>query len=631
MKLKTSIVVLLSLVFLSSLFTPVAWAYQLKDTIALTNVKRPDTKICYHSSGKIIYAILEPAYSSSRSRITVYIYSSSLNKLGSGNVITGVDNYKWYDISIMELDNDEILIYGVEFHGTAIQYSALIAFRFNIVSFTFSTEYLSSNIWAGTSQTLSNFDGNLGSVYKYSGDNKFYVSGNSYYYYPGQSQRHLKMFIGKFDSGTNTITISTEVMGDTYAHPIYDFRVLDGIYDQYIYILTSTRNDDTAQFYVMNMSGFTLSFLTNASGSGNFIDTRRINLLSGGIYTSGNLVYLYFTWEYSYKQSSTFGYLRQIRVCQSRSVYNNTITNDKLLASGISDMIVSVNLPYGYETWSIGMSTVKENATIYYVNGIEGEYHTSKLECHIDDWMNYSDFDQWTTTFTAIADNDIDIDGYFIGSIIIYTPTGKMSIVEIGSTYIYLITPLYVNYDITLTYTPPDNPLLTDKSYLFTFTTYANGLPTALKYVAYFDGTQFGAGVTESNGQKQFTNIVSLAGIHITTIKIYDVNNVLVRTETFDHLYKKVTIGTDITEEGVLMIGINSMFGIIPSLIIIGLPALLFYQIKNSVIMVVVGMTLGSVIGVLGGVIPLYILFIIILCDLLIMFYVRGDKSDIGE
>jgi len=631
MKLKIPIVVFLSLVFLSSLFTPVAQAYQLKDTIALINVKRSDTKIYYHSSGKIIYAILQPSTPSLQSTINVYVYSSSMNEQGESSIVSGTNYYIWVDISIVELDSDEILIYAVEWRTQAglHSFSKLIVYRYNIISYLFSSKYISADIWDLSSPATIK-DGNLSKIYKYSVDNKFYVSGNTYGNISGSA--YYKIFIGKFNPSDNTITVSSTTMTDDHAHSIFDYHNSTGIYNQYVYILTSAKSDDTAQFYTMDMSGFTLTFLTNYPTGGTFPDLnlRRINLLTAGIYESGDIKYLYFTWEYSY----TSAFVRYIRLCQSRSVYNITISSATLLASGKSEMIIAPNLGSGSEpAWSIGISTTKENATVYFVNIIDSVYHISKYDSYIVDWLDYGIFDNWISDFTAIVDNELDITwGGVITNMIIYTPTGKIEILEVGgNTEIYLMTPLYIEYDITLIYTPPDNPLLTDTSYLFTFTTYANGLPTAIKYVAYFDSTQFGAGITESNGQKQFTNIVSLAGIHITTIKIYDVNNVLVRIETFDHLYKKVTIGTDITEEGVLMIGINSIFGIMPSLIIIGLPALLFYQIKNSVIMIVVGMTLGSVIGVLGGVIPLYILFIIILCDLLIMFYIRGDRNDIGE
>jgi len=608
---------------------PVSQAYQLKDTITgIQNVKRTDTKICYHSSGKIIYAILRPTYPSSRSSINVYVYSSSMNKLGEVTVQSGVNDYIWLDISIVELDNDEILIYGVEWYLSTYWYSKLITYRFNIIAYTFSAKYESIAIQSSGSSASTNLDGNLGSIYKYSGDNKFYVSGNSYYY--KSATRYLSMFIGKFDSSTNTITISSTVMGNKYAHSIFDLHNSTVTYNQFVYILTSTMEDNTAQFYYMDMSGFTLNVLCNYPAGGNFPDSRRINLLKAGIHEAGDIKYLYFTWEYSYTSAS----VRLIRLCQSRSVYNITITSATLLASGRSEMIISPNLATSSESaWSIGISTVKENATVYFVNVVDNAYHISKYECNITDWLDYGVFNTWNYEFTAIADNELDITwGTQITNMVIYTSTGNMEVLENqGNTELYLITPLYIEYDITLTYTPSDNPLLTDKSYLFTFTTYANTLPTALKYISYYDNTQFGAGITGSNGQKQFTFTTSVGGIHIITIKLYDLNNVLRRTESFDYLFKKVSVGTDITQEDTFTIGINSMFGIIPALIILGIPALLFYQIKNDVIMVVVGLTIGSVIGVLGGVIPLYILFIVVLCDLLIMFYVRKGTGETGE
>lgn len=610
---------------------PVSQAYQLKDTITgKQNVKRTDTKICYHSSGKIIYAILQPATPYAQSTINVYVYSSSMNKQGETSIVSGINDYYWFDISIVELDNDEILIYAVEWRKTTLWYSVLIVYRFNIVSYTFSTKYISGDIWSTGTSSTSNHDGNLGSIYKYSGDNKFYVSGNSYYYYTGGSTRNLKMFIGKFDSGTNTATVSTTVMGDTYAHPIFDLHKSTAIYNQFIYVITSIDASDTAQLYVIDMSVFTQQFLTNYPAGGTFPNSRRINLLGAGIHAEGNIKYLYFTWEYSYTSAS----VRFIRLCQSRSIYNITIANANLLASGRSEMIIAPNLATSSTpAWSLGISTIKENATVYFVNIIDSVYHISKYESYIVDWLNYGTFGNWVSEFTAIADNELDITwGVDITNMLIYTPTGVMEVLEQqGNTELYLITPLYIEYDISMSYTPPDNPLLTDNSYLFTFTTYANAIPTALKYVAYFDNSQFGAGITGSNGQKQFTSTTSIAGIHIYTVKLYDLNNVLRRTEDFSYLYKKVTIGTDITQEDALMIGINSLFGVIPQFIIVLLPAILIYQVKNDALMFMVGLTIGSAIGVLSGIIPLYILFIFVLCDILIMFYGRKGQATIGE
>jgi len=623
MKIKTSLLIVISLLVLSSLFTPISYAYQLKDTISgLQNVKRPDNKICYHSSGKIIYAILQPSYPSGKSTINVYVYSSLGNKLGELTITTAT-NYYILDISIGKLDNDEILIYGIERFSTTALY--LIAYRINIIGYTSSSRYY---VLIDSGTDIANYSVNLGSIYTYSVDNKLYVVGNASYMF--SVTQYLKIFIGRFTPSTNVITIYKLASGDITTHPVYDFHNSTATYNQYIYVLTSTKSDNTAQFYVADMSALTVVFLCNYPAGENFIDTRRINLLNAGIYESGNIKYLYFTWEYSYTSVS----VRNIRVCQSRSVYNNTITAGNLLASGRSEIIISPNLATSSESaWSIGISTIKENATIYYVNVVDNAYHISKSDLNIVDWLDYAEFDQWVPEYTAIADNELDVTwGAQITNLVIYTPTGNIEILENqGNTEIYLITPLYIEYDITLSYTPSDNPLLTDTSYRFTITTYANTLPTALKIIGYGDNTQFLSGITESNGQKQFTMTTAIGGIHTITIKLYDLNNVLRKTESFDYLFKKVSVGTDITQEDTLMIGINSMFGIIPALIILGLPALLFYQIKNDVIMVVVGLTIGSVIGVLGGVIPLYILFIVVLCDLLIMFYVRKGTGETGE
>jgi len=212
----------------------------------------------------------------------------------------------------------------------------------------------------------------------------------------------------------------------------------------------------------------------------------------------------------------------------------------------------------------------------------------------------------------------------------VYTkePNNTYSVVEASATHLYVVTgeQLQVN-DVTVEltgHTPNDAIMTTTKTYVYKVTAYNGGVPWSSGIV----GFKIDNGVNElkqcnSSGYATYSKLLGIAGLHTFTVTVYS-STELLNTKVYTQIFI-MGASDDETETGLsLTIGMFSQI-IAPATILL-FPTFLFFGItKGSVIGALIGFTVGALLGIVGNVLPVYVLIVVIIIDVMFMMYGRGE------
>lgn len=604
--------ILLIAIFLSFclLNTQVAEAYTklVLDTSALYTLGDKDKSILTHSTGKFIIAYFD----NTNDKIIVEI----VTLLGTSETtieISMLYDSSYMSLSLTELDNDEILL-AHAYRASASGVSRVWVWKINIISYSYSS-------CTGSPQNLaltdsSSFRLSISRGYEYD-DNLYFVVRIQ------QTQVAVKNYLTliKYTVSTNTIsTVFEKATGETPDYPDGNpplYIEQDENSPELLYILTTDADDDQRPtYYIMDLSGTSADTVKLATHPQTariraYLKNMQQYYMGGGKYISGDFIYLYWTWIYPDLYYESY---RKIIVIQHRLVFNLTVDDDTLLFQNERTITIYPNLLTSptYNCWAIGFLENKQDLIVYYPYIEDEEYHIMKDELEVSDWLDTDD----TAIYLIDYEETEDIPPQ--NAVIDWIAREPNSPFQVNCHYtgyeIWVYSGLVAwkeEWDISISYTPVDTPPFTDTSYRFTATSLLNDYPRKSTLIGYFDNVQFFSSSTNSIGQYQFTIQTSVSGYHELQIKLYS-NNIYRYNETWNYVF--ITRGEEYPEtETLLPISVGLILNYLPIFLVYGSLIFGFSELNFGIIGFIVAIILGTVICALSGLIPQYVVYLMVL------------------
>lgn len=576
----------------------------------------PDNQICHHSSGKFIYVVADLTAQT----IKQYVYNPSGSIYSTIETALPSPLYTLTSLSfsVAELNSTATIIF-VTLHS-----------HYNIYVFYVKSYVITSSITNGFS-SISNVNSEyhtssldrytyhqLSKIIKY-GDN-YYCFDNSYCGAGDFGHSRIKVF--KYITATNTISYTfyydySVGTSETIPTQIQIYQNPNSTKD--IYLATSVPPDITLmEYFYFDLDAATTELLANHPASGRYYPNRKTKLIGAGLEIAGTQLYLYFTWI----NATIISGIPAYTLIQHRLQFNNTITVSNLIAQDERAIAIQPSLVAGsVTTWSIGMLVDYNDIIVYFPTKLAGVNHVYVSSYDVTDWFNMgtSNIDYRNENETSLIPFYTEFD--VIGRIT--TSNFQSNELSTGtSTRIYYgLTPPATDYDITLTYTPADTYPKSLTSYQFTVITSLNTFPVSSTIIGLWDNVQ-SFSVSANGGQYQFLKTFTTSGIHIFTAKMY-LNSINVYNETFTLTYIDGSAQGGTTEI-MLPMAINLLVTFLPPFIMLVAPAVVLYEIMGQ-IGVLMGLGLGSVLGWTTGMIPQFLMWVIILC--IVMYFVIEMKK----
>lgn len=544
-------------------------------------------------------------------------------------------NTRWVLEIISPLGNSESTVYiDVGYTSTAMAislstYSSTEVF----VSFLYRADGSSGVIWklyklnintyictqTGTTQTISesmNFRLAISKAIEYEDNYYFVVRQLSFI-----DVVNCEIILLKYLVATTTCSVAwAKNTGETDNQPEDKpplWIIQDSFTPEILYLLTVDGNDENRpSYYMMDLTGDSSDCIKIAyHPQTDRIDGYAINkqqfYLGGGKVTYGDYYYLYWTWI---RPTLYYESYRKIQVIQHRLIFEDIIHPDNLTAQNERIIQIYPNLLTSptYNCWAIGGMSQKDLIDVYYPYIESEQYKIMKHQLQVDDWYNYesTDIDSLSYEETLeIPPQDAVMD------FVLKEPTSQF---QVNCKYTGFEIWIYSgcsaiekNWDLTLSYIPYESPLVTAKSYYFTATSYLNSLPTKTTLIGYLDGGQIFASPTNSIGQYTFQMIVGTSGSHQLLIKLYFEGDYYYN-ETYNYLY--YSEDEEAPQSSVMLPIITALtVQYVPVFVIMAFSTLSFGKMAGMM-----GFVIGAIIGIFicasVGLIPTYIIYLMILC-----------------
>ncbi len=620
-------IVIFSLVFVFLLLNiPSVLAYKLiiLDTPASYELYDKDKSILTHSTGKGIFAYND---------ITNKKWTLEIIDVNGENEATVLIAYTYYygasmTSTLSYLDDDEITL-AVTYKTASGSVTYFALYRVNINSYTYSQVGSQIEISAGAT---GGFCVAISRAIRYE-DNDYYIVR----IYTTSTTAYCYIHLFKHTITGNTLAkLWSKTTGETGAGASYDNPPLYVIQNEQseneVYFVTTDGDDHMKPtYYMLDLDGTVSDCIKLA----NHPQTDRIDSVitnpqqfycGGGLYTSGDYIYLYFTWL---RPSLYYESYRKIMVVQHRLVFNETIDDETLIAQNERFMQIYPNLLTSptYNCWTIGFLQVKDEITVYYPYLDDTEYYIMKEVWGLDDWLDYTE-NNWSLLDDEYETEEIPPQK----SVIDYIAKEEISQFQVNCQYtgaqiwVYSgLAAMVQNWDITLTYSPIEVPLRTMTNYKFSLQTILNTYPTKCTVMGYFDNVQIFSAQTNAIGQHSFYQLTSTTGYHVIQIKIY-YDNVYRYNESYEYVY--ISGVEDIPSAGVLLpITIGAVLSYFPIFVIYGTLIFGFSEVAGFS-GVILGIALATIICAIAGLIPIYAIYIMILAFVIaVVYYIRSGQN----
>lgn len=556
------------------------------------------------------------------SKVHVYFISASGSQLADVQVTVGDGSNKKYprEATIIQLDENELLLSTVLSSAAAESswYNAYIYFtRINFVTYTASSNYalILESLSSGSSETVEMA---MSKLFKYSNDYFCMI----HFLYKGTNLNSEKICMVAFDPDTNTVTNYDEEQIDTstsvanWDQNLVAFQDPDN--DRYFYtILAKNDNPTTPTYWKCDADSHTLEIICTHPNPLRWNSTRRLQLLGGSTYVDGDDIYLYFTWAFPGINAEVNYY----DIIQHRMRFNETTIDADNLQEQNERIETIVTDSTTREEWIWGYEESKDSYVYYhpYDHMTLGEI-VLKRRITITDWTDFGTND-WDTIesleeaagiFPYADDNDI-----------IARDPGQTFQTNEGSLRVYYgLEALDTDYDLTLSYAPADIPLLDSKSYVFTATGTQNLVGFKHVQKLYVDSTGTATQTTSASGVAAFSASFN-AGIHNITIEMYSTTGTYLHVESWLYAVAEDSTPDGTTYPGMIPGIVQLIAQGLPAMVVIMLPIMGLSRIKDvpPIVSVMSGMTIGVVVATMGGMIPVYLTFMYVLCLAIIIVY----------
>lgn len=585
--------------------------------------KNPTNKFVETTNGKMVWVQIKPG-------ITFY-FSVYLDTTQTANVsytyTFAAHTATIIDYSMIEGNANEIILIAGIMNIAATSHYHVVVLKFNILNnlVTMYEHNIADNYGLGT----YNIGGYISEIMLIG--TKYYAVIHSTFcdavYY-----NFITMI--NYD---NVITISHGVnynCGNTqYIAPVFGF--LNEVQDHY-YFITSYTSDSTARYFDAIISTLEIVLLATEGLAGHFLtDSTKTNFmygLGGGIITNGSIITMYFAYTRTYNYFTGGYYINSIKFEQHRITFNTTIGPTTVLEQQDRTATLEADNSYVIHHFpSFGWEINQTSYIIHYINDLGenyGGYQYAKGIIWITDWYNMSGGGIGTTIDTDMRDNpEFGMNTPYYTGYIGIKPISRYVVRYSGtsSVRIYLIEPLTVIWDMIMSYTPADSPLYTLTSYLFEFYITGNGAGRSDCILeVYVDGHIYDTLIPEG-GHVDFIYLTSVRGIHTFNFILKDITLTEVINEEINYLFTNISGGG--VEEGLITMNLEFIIGLIPTVLCLGGFGGIFFYVTNHWIGFLAGLTIGCLVAIVANILPIYALFIIVLVDLMIIMFMRGNTS----
>lgn len=396
-----------------------------------------------------------------------------------------------------------------------------------------------------------------------------------------------------------------------------------------VYTITCDYSDGggTPEFAIVDLQDESVTAL--ATGGLGYLCSPVLHASSfrgGGVELVANdtMYQMYFNWDFTSSES-----MQITKVIQHRMTFTNPIGSGTLVEQG--DIVYTIA-----DTVSVATEETVTNH-VYWLSKSEAQAYFVYRN-NLDDWasirLNIPDWEDMAETEFEENYFEYGADAYFpeisVYSIYNKVPNSDVAIVANSATELFVYTGMSVDVaDIQVyltSHSPNDTPLKTNTAYTYRVTAYNAGQLWRSGLV----GFQMDNGITEVKptntlGYYDFTGkLTTVAGLHIITVTAYN-NYELLDSEEYSYVFIIGEIEEGEDNEGLaLILGMFSQ--IIAPAVILLLPTFLFYSIIPTAVGAVTGLTLGALMGMVGNVLPPYVLIVIIILDVLMLFIGRGGE-----
>jgi hypothetical protein len=465
--------------------------------------------------------------------------------------------------------------------------------------------------------------------------------------------------------------------GSHSANPSYIYKP-NILYDStgYMYIATGT-NYINMVFLKLSLTGHTTTVLATDNTQSDFpstvgsLNTVYCNVsysyknLDNGIIINGTNKWLYYSWVFGFNDA-TFGDKPSVKFVQDRLEFNTSITTATLEAQDpISYSMQEIN-GYDYVPWVTGYKTYSNQTsyTILCEDGYatyNGEYYVfnalpDKIQITITaDWFDNSLPDGGLGEMIGTITGSAGTLPYPSHSTAPFTGIGTnlsgnfMIEANLLNTQIYTnLQAFTVIITTELSYSPAGDVLTSGTPYYFTPRVLINSVGTEGVYFTFeVDGTVYASGTTLSNGYR-YLNLpftFSSAGIHTVDINVYYYITSNGKNPDYIGEYP-LTVASNNTINGgggggggsasisEFYSSIYTVF--MPMAVFLIAPAVVFGLLfakmggTASVIGMMVGLGMGTVIGVQTAYIPPYVLYLYVLILAVVMVFMLRSGSTGG-
>jgi len=569
-------------------------------------------------NGKFVYIyILWVNGSPDTFDLHIYVYSAS----GSEDAHSVIDMQDLNDepraYTCVAVDADNIIV-SVLVHDEINNNLAIKIVEYNTNSYV-------SNIYTSTDITESfNLNEGFGSeLIPYGGE--FY--GIFTYLRAGVDEYSVSY---KFNPSTNAVTKDTvDTTANLYGYTFYffDTEAVEGA--NWVYLIAASRVAKTTALYLKwDLDNWTTEpelLATHPNPDDWDYDNVLSLTVSGGdiLWNATESDYfLYWSWGIGEAADNDVNFV------QNRLRFNS---------SGIDSLYLEAQNRMWYSV-SLNTGSPLEESSIYLV--LETEYNDLIMYTEIK-YAEPSDFRIYELPFSISNWFDFGSSAISLGDDDFVDPllfpvqghayigykgedSGFMTSRKSTNTRVYYGLGVQGAWDITLTYSPADDPIETFTTYTFTGTLLTGAIPVSTDYIVYIDNVTLQAGVSSSQGEFVFNFLSTLSGLRTFTVEMY-FSGILVYSEDFEYVFASVD-EDQTTTGGLLQVGIAAVMAFLPVFIIVLFPPMLFFFITKNLIVFFAVLCLCSYVGVMSGMVPTYVMFLVILLSCL-FFYLEFNKG----
>jgi hypothetical protein len=577
-----------------------------------------DTSKVQLTTGELVFAYIPD---SSDTKIRIYKIDSEGNIDGLLDY-TYSASYHWIGVGVKYVSDTVIYLYAMGYYNAGNNRAVSGVVKLNPTALTTNTMIIAGSsidlVTSGTYPTYVYFT----SMVLYNAKYYYMTATEDLYPSTNNNMGNIELFEYTPDSTlaeTNILAVSFDPAN--FVYPIYWFQDSD---DSSICWATYSTSTTDMSYYKIDLAGKTSTLIAGMWNPVYQIDhemAENSHFITGYTATNGTRLYLTFIWS----QSTLDAGVPVWRVMQDKMSFDTSITSGNFdshlwsVHEVTSGSYTSVTRPY----WMIGYAENTTSVWLYYPSNTVGgnvlstRHHITYSSILEDDSVSYVSVYPTTDPIPEHSDKGYSNSFDFLISYGIGTTATQIKVYYGLSAFLSI-------YTATVSCLPNDVPNLSqNKQYTFTVTVYKNGVVTQGLNVRFLSNAIEQTPTfktTNVNGQVVYLVLFTQANVYDFDWEVYDPYSIYptylryTLSGTYIVAYVGGTPSGDDPTDVIASVTTNSAYlmgTFIPAFIVVVGPAILFIPFGGAGM--VLGLGVGAIIGLVTGLLPFYIIFILLL------------------